>query len=123
MQAVRIALLQLIFPTAIAIAYFSLTAILVPRQFEDWPDLDAYFDHRRTWIVGLLLVANVLLIILTLSITLGSHEDLISYALRSCWLIGSYIVLLFSRRRLLDIIASLSVIVFYVFTYISRQFI
>lgn len=122
LQSVAITLQQLIVPTAIALAYFSLAAILVPRHFEDWPDLDVYFDRRRIWIIGLLLVANLLLIVVVLSTTV-SGDDLTAYALRCAWLISSYAVLLLSRRRWLDIAAASSVIVFYAFTYVAREII
>ena len=118
-QGVAIALQQLIVPTAVALAYFSVSAILVPRHFADWPDLDAYFDLRRTWIIGLLLVANLLLVVVVLSV-MSNRDALIAYALRCAWLIGSYAVLLMSRRRWIDIAAASSVIAFYAFTYIVR---
>lgn len=47
LQGVSIELYELAVPTAVAVAYFALAAILVPRDLQDWPNLDEHFDHRR----------------------------------------------------------------------------
>ena len=48
----------------------------------------------------------------------GRWQPLVSYGFRNCWLLGSYLILLLSRRRWLDIAAAGSVILFYTFNYI-----
>lgn len=85
----------------------------------------AYFDRRRRWIIGLLLGVNLVLITRELAGVVASfiqHEDwtsVASYALRNGWLVGSYVAILFSRRRWLDLTAAMSVIAFYLFNYIA----
>lgn len=127
LQGVSIELHQLAIPTVVALAYFSLAAILVPRHFQDWPSLDGYFDHRRRWIIGLFLVANPLLMgvdfVTNNYIAAGASLDLLGWVARQAWLLSSYVVLLVSRRRWLDIAAAISVILFHFFLYVARPLI
>ena len=126
LTGVSISFVDLFLPTLIALSYFALAAILVPRQFDEWPDLSAYFDHRRAWIIGLLLTANLLIISTIMMTSVPERirdEDwsgLTFHIARSAWLIASYVVLLFSRKRWLDIAAAASVIAFYIFNYVVR---
>jgi hypothetical protein len=125
LQDVSIELYVLAIPTAVAVAYFALAAILVPRDLRDWPNLDEYFDHRRRWIIGLFLTANPLLmgVDFVAHVAERSSLDLLGLVARQTWLLGSYVLLLFSRRRWLDIAAAISVLVFYFFLYVVRALI
>lgn len=125
LREVSITLMQLALPTLIALTYFGIAAILVPRNFEAWPDLDVYFDRRRAWIVGLFLLANLLLIgvelftRIPLHVADGDWARIARYVGINLWLIGSYVVLLLSRKRWLDIGAALSVIALYLLVYLT----
>lgn len=52
-----------------------------------------------------------------------SSLNLLGLVAPQTWLLGSYVVLLFSRRRWLDIAATISVLVFYLFLYVVRALI
>lgn len=122
LRGIVIRLEDLVVPLLIGLSYFVLGVVMMPRHFEDWPDLDSYFDHRRRWIVGLFLVANLLVIATELpsvqAMIAAKRWDAVTwYYSRNTWLLGSYVLLLFSRRRWLDIAAATSVLIFYVFAY------
>jgi hypothetical protein len=123
LRSVSIELTELAIPTTVALTYFALAAILVPRDFQEWPNLDGYFDHRRRWIIGLFLTANPLIMgvdFVANDIAESSSLDMLGWVARQVWLLGSYVVMLLSRKRWLDIAAAISVIVFYVFLYVAR---
>lgn len=123
LQGISIELHELAIPTVVALTYFALAAMLVPRDLHDWPNLDEYFDRRRQWIAGLFLTANALIIsvdFVASNIAQASSLDLLLWLLRQAWLLGSYAALLFSRRRWLDILAAISVLAFYCYLYVGR---
>lgn len=62
LQHVSITLRGLAVPVAIAISYFFAALMLVPRDTQEWPDLDAYFLARRKLVFAPLIVPVVLTI-------------------------------------------------------------
>jgi hypothetical protein len=123
LRGIEIRMAQLAVPMLIGLTYFVLAVVMVPRHLEDWSNLDDHFDQRRTWIVGLFIAANLLVILTEIPglielVRGGKWAPLASYGLRNAWLMGGYAVLLFSRRRWLDIAAALAVVLFYVFNYV-----
>jgi hypothetical protein len=63
LQAVQITMAGLVVPTLIGIAAFAACVLVVPREIEEWPDLDAYFYRNRRIVLGLLVAVNVLIIV------------------------------------------------------------
>lgn len=124
LQDLRISWHNLLLPTLIGVCYYAVAVLLVPRRAKEWPSLDAYFDARRGWIVGLLLGVNLLIIATTTPWHLLSElggprttQILVFMVAYPVWLIGGYLTLLLSRRRWLDIAAALALIAFYPTTY------
>ncbi|MCW2763796.1 MAG: hypothetical protein JWR85_3997 [Marmoricola sp.] len=122
LRGIGINMPQFAVPMLVGLVYFVLGVVMVPRHLDDWPDLDSYFDRRRPWIVGLLLAANLLLMITEITAMIQGHRPsdpatVTAYALRNLWLFTSYAALLFSRRRWLDYAAAASVLVFYFVSY------
>ncbi|HEX8300739.1 hypothetical protein [Sphingomonas sp.] len=127
LRGIGINMPQFAVPMLVGLVYFVLGVVMVPRHLDDWPDLDSYFDRRRPWIVGLLLAANLLLMITEITAMVQGHRasdpaELTAYALRNFWLFASYAMLLLSRRRWLDHAAAASVLTFYFVSYIVRPF-
>lgn len=118
-------MLRFAVPMMVGLDYFVLAVVMVPRHPDDWPHLDSYFDRRRPWIVGLLLAANLLLMITEISamvqgIRPSDPTTVTAYVLRNSWLFASYGALLFSRRRWLDYAAADSVLIFYFVGYVVQ---
>jgi hypothetical protein len=125
LRGIAINMPQFAVPMLVGLVYFVLGVVMVPRHLEDWPDLDGYFDRRRPWIVGLLLAANLLLMITEVTAMVQGHRPsdpatLTNYVLRNVWLFASYVLLLLSRRRWLDYAAAVSVLAFYFVSYVAR---
>ena len=124
LQEVKIAFLPLLVPTVIALIYFAVAVILVPRDLSEWPSLDDYFDRRKRWIVGLLLAVNLFIVVATTPAALASaivrgaiaQREAI-FILINIWLIGGYIVLLLARRRRVEVAAAIAIFLFYPVTY------
>ena len=60
LQNVSITMEGLALPTAIGVMMFFVSVILVPREPEEWNDLDEYFLLNRRWTIGLLIGVNIL---------------------------------------------------------------
>jgi hypothetical protein len=126
LQTIRIDFLPLLVPTVIGLAYYLVAAIIVPRDIDEWGSLDAYFDRRKRWIVGLLLAVNLLIIAATtppnlLSATLAGDwtRREVTFVLANGWLIGFYLLLLLARRRWLEVLAIAALLSFYPVAYTS----
>lgn len=110
-DSIPITLPGLVLPTLIGIAYYLAATIATPANLGDWKTLDDYFDGRRRWIVGLMLLANLLVEAIALqhperTIGAGGTGNYLRLALTLLWLFGSYLMLLFSRRRWLQVLPS-----------------
>ncbi|ODP37028.1 hypothetical protein [Sphingomonas turrisvirgatae] len=62
MRTVQISMLGLAVPTLIGVATFAASVLVVPRDVEEWPDLDAYFFRNRRIVLGLLVAVNLLIL-------------------------------------------------------------
>jgi hypothetical protein len=120
LQQVEINLVPLLVPTLIGVAYYLVAVILLPRDLSEWPSLDAYFDRRKRWIVGLLLGINLLIIVTTTPaavlravFALPWTPAIAGFVLCNLWLLGAYTVLLLARRRVLEIAAAALALLFY----------
>ncbi|MES2442774.1 MAG: hypothetical protein V4574_08075 [Pseudomonadota bacterium] len=123
LRGIAINMPQFAVPMLVGLVYYVLAVVMVPRHLDDWPDLDSYFDHRRPWLAGLLLAANLLLMITEVTAMVQGHRPsdaarLTTYVLRNSWLLASYALLLLSRRRWLDYAAAASVLSFYFVSYV-----
>lgn len=63
LKNIQISLIGLSVPTLIGICIFAATVLVVPRDPEEWPNLDDYFLRNRRWILGLLIAANLLIMV------------------------------------------------------------
>lgn len=62
-QGVKIDMAGLAIPTLIAVGTFAASVLTVPRDPEDWQDLDAYFYRNRRITLGLLMAVNMLILV------------------------------------------------------------
>lgn len=119
---VGVSLTEFVIPTFIGLLYYVAAVIIVPRQLSDWASLDDYFDTRRKWIVGTLLLANVTVSIAMLSTTwfprFGENWAWVGvYGLEVGSLLGFYIFLLLTRSRRLSVVAILLLMLWYLVFY------
>ena len=116
-RGVGVSLADLALPTFIGLLYYVAAVIIVPRKLSEWVSLDDYFDKRRKWIVGTLLLANA-----TISATFtpgwlarfsedGAWAGV--YVLQLGWMLGAYIFLLLTRSRRLSVVAILFLMLWY----------
>lgn len=108
--------------TLIGILYYVAAVTLLPRDLGDWPSLTNYFFQRRRWIVGALLLANLLVTLVSTSRTI----PLVSafgvagwgvFALFLSWLFGAYLILLISNRTRLSIGAIGALLLYFLCAY------
>ena len=116
-----VSLAELAAPTFIGLLYYVSAVIIVPRQLSEWATLDDYFDKRRKWIVGTLLLANVTI---TAAFT---HTWLARFSENGAWvgfyvvqvgsLLGAYTFLLLTRSRRLSVVAILFLMLWFLVFY------
>ena len=121
-QDIDIALAPLLVPTLIGLIYFVVAVIVIPRDPAEWNSLDEYMALRRRWIVGLLILANMLIASMEFTridrtFTGGSSASLARWAAGNAWLIGSYALIWWGRTRALIVAAAGSVFLFYLVFY------
>jgi hypothetical protein len=101
--------------------YFLAASLVAPETFDRWPDLDAYYDQHKRYVVGGMVVASLLGFEVTSLLVKGLAETLVTrWTGVSAVLNLSYYVLLgvlfFIRNRATNIVmlATLSSIYFVV---------
>lgn len=118
---VGVSLAELALPAFIGLLYYVAAVIIVPRQLSEWVSLDDYFDKRRKWIVGTLLLANATVsAAFTPSWFARFPEDGAwagVYVLQVGSLLAAYIFLLLTRSRRLSVVAILFLMVWYLVFY------
>ncbi|MEI9850618.1 MAG: hypothetical protein WDN24_06885 [Sphingomonas sp.] len=62
LQGIEISMNGLALPTAIGVVLFGVNVIVVPRDPTEWSHLDEYFHANRRWSIGLLILANLLIL-------------------------------------------------------------
>lgn len=125
-DSIPITLPGLILPTLIGIFYYLAALIITPTHVAEWQTLDAYFDKRQRWIVGSMLTANLLVEAIALqhperTIGAGGEGDYLRLAMTLTWLFGFYLVLMFTKRRWLQVVAIASLIAFYLYIFAFLQ--
>ncbi|MEG3181991.1 hypothetical protein [Sphingomonas sp. LT1P40] len=63
LKSVEISMMGLAVPTLIGVATFAASVLVVPRDIEEWPDLDDYFYRNRRIVLGLLFAVNLLILV------------------------------------------------------------
>ena len=120
-RGVGVSLAELALPAFIGLLYYVAAVIIVPRQLSEWVSLDDYFDKRRKWIVGTLLLANATVsAAFTPSWFARFPEDGAwagVYVLQVGSLLAAYIFLLLTRSRRLSVVAILFLMVWYLVFY------
>lgn len=116
-----VSLAELAIPTFIGLLYYVAAVIIVPRQLSDWASLDDYFDQRRKWIVGTLLLANATVsaaLLPTWFERFGENGVWLGiWGLQVGSLLGIYIFLLLTRSRRFSVVAILLLMLWYVVFY------
>lgn len=116
-----VSLAEFAIPTFIGLLYYVAAVIIVPRQLSDWGSLDDYFDKRRKWIVGTLLLANATVSVALLPTWFARFGE--SGAWVGVWglqvgsLLGIYIFLLLTRSRRFSVVAILLLMLWYLLFY------
>ncbi len=116
-----VSLAEFAIPTFIGLLYYVAAVIIVPRQLSDWASLDDYFDKRRKWIVGALLLANATVSAALLPRWFARFAENGSWV--GVWgvqvgsLLGIYIFLLLTRSRSLSVVAILLLMLWYLVFY------
>lgn len=121
-QDIGIDLSSLVVPTLIGLIYYVIAVIVIPRNATEWTSLDEYMARRRRWIVGLLILANMLIASLEFTrldrtFTGGSTADLTRWLAGNSWLLGSYALIWWGRTSWLIVAAAISVFAFYITFY------
>lgn len=60
LRGVEVTLPLLLTGLAIAGVYFMAASLIFPDDFEEWPSLDDFFDRHKGWVIGGVLIANLL---------------------------------------------------------------
>jgi hypothetical protein len=85
----------------IAIVYFIASGLVFPRNVDEWPDLDQYYWKHKRWVIGGILIPNVISFTQT-TIYQPSNIDL-AYLISQ----GTYwipvVLLLFTTRKWQDL--------------------
>lgn len=63
LRDVQISMIGLGVPTLIGVFIFAAAVLVVPRDPEEWTNLDDYFLLNRRWTIGLLFAANLLILV------------------------------------------------------------
>ncbi|MDF7777410.1 hypothetical protein P1X14_19290 [Sphingomonas sp. AOB5] len=63
LRDVQISMTGLAVPTLIGVFVFAAAVLVVPRDTEEWQNLDDYFLLNRRWTIGLLIAANLLIMV------------------------------------------------------------
>ena len=62
-KTIEISMRGLAVPTLIGVSAFAASVLVVPRDPQDWRDLDDYFDRNRRIVIGLLVATNLFILI------------------------------------------------------------
>lgn len=116
-RGVGVSLAELAVPTFIGLLYYVAAVIIVPRQLSDWPSLDDYFEKRRKWIVGTLLLANATVSAAAIPSWLARFAEDAAwagvYVVQVGSLLGAYVLLMLTRSRRLSVAAILFLMLWY----------
>jgi hypothetical protein len=120
-REVGVSLADFAVPTFIGLLYYVAAVIIVPRQLSEWVSLDDYFDRRRKWIVGTLLLANATVSATFIPAWLARFSEDAAwagvYVLQVGLLLGAYTLLLLTRSRRLSVVAILFLMLWYLVFY------
>lgn len=120
-RGVGVSLAELAVPTFIGLLYYVAAVIIVPRQLSDWASLDDYFEKRRKWIVGTLLLANATVSAAAIPSWLARFAEDAAwagvYVVQVGSLLGAYVLLMLTRSRRLSVAAILFLMLWYAVFY------
>ncbi len=86
----------------IAIVYFLASGLIFPRNIDEWPDLDVYYWKHKRWIIGGILIPNVISMIQT-TIYHPARPDVLYLVTQGLYWVA-VVLLLLSRRKGQDLI-------------------
>ena len=101
----------------ISIVYFMASGLVFPRKIDEWPDLDDYYWKHKRWVIGGILIPNLISITQTTIYHPAKVDAFFLFAQLTYW--PPVILLLFSRQRWQDLtLLSIAII-----SYIANAFI
>ena len=96
----------------LGLVYFLAAALVFPRSPERWASLDQHYWSRKRWVIGGLLLVNMIVLTRSLMLILPEWNDFWFFF----W-VGSYfallILLMISRRRTVDVALLSAMILYY----------
>lgn len=114
-------------PVAVAICYYLAAVIVFPKAIEEWESLDTYYEERKRYVVGLMIIAELL-------ITFVIFRDYWAEQLRDnpdrFWqrsvpiniaILFSFAILFIVRRRAINIAAWIALILLFTVPYWTFQ--
>ena len=85
----------------IAILYFMASGLVFPRNIDEWPELDTYYWKHKRWVIGGILISNMISFWQTVAYHPPKIDLAFIFAQGNYW--PPVILLLFSRRRWQDL--------------------
>ncbi|WGM29996.1 hypothetical protein [Brevundimonas sp. NIBR11] len=117
MQDVPIRLFVLVLGLVAAGSYHVAAAMIFPDDFEAWPDLDAYFDSHKQWVMGGVITASLIAFEAMPWLTGSTVAEMLARytspaMLMNLFFIGACLVVAMNRNRRLNL-AMLVILLFY----------
>ncbi|WP_428151798.1 hypothetical protein [Brevundimonas sp.] len=118
MQDVPIRLLVLVIGLVAAGSYYIAASLTVPDDVESWPDFDEYFDAHKHWVMGGVIVANLVAFEVMPWFTGQTVADRMEYysdprGLLTVAYLATCLAVAFVKSRRLNLIFLLALLVYY----------
>lgn len=98
--------------TTLGIVYFLSAALIYPRTSGRWKTLDEHYWVRKRWVIGGLLVVNIIVLIRMLTKLLPDWNDFWFFFWMFTYF-GPMMTLMLSRRRAVDVACLCAVAIYY----------
>lgn len=118
MQNVPIRLFVLVLGLVAAGSYCVAASLVVPDDLDEWPDFDAYFDSHKHWVMGGVIIANLIAFEIMPWLTGNTLEDMIdrygnTESLLNPLFFGACLFVAFARSRRLNLAMLVLLIAYY----------
>lgn len=103
-ETFELSLASMLPPIAVATAYYLAAVVVLPKEQSDYDDMAGYFARRKNFVVGMLLTAEVVVLIMFLPVLVGQVRTTPAlFWLQSgpvtVAIFGTYIFLILARSR------------------------
>ena len=121
MQEVPIQHFLLVLGLIAAGSYFVSASMVVPDDFEAWPDFDAYFDSHKHWVMGGVFTSNMIAFEIMPWVTGATAQDMIAryfslIGLVNLLFLGLCLVVAVSRNRRVNLAMLILLLIYYAVT-------